>query len=172
MARRLRCIRGHLDQENATARRSSGSTGGASFEYAAAPPGAEYASVPPCYFPASHLLEVPVLAVHQETRASKVITLGLPRGVSLNLPVSACIMLVAKPQPVAVAGGRSAGGGGATANGSCSGAESSANGVGGKGGEDVAWPMKPYNPISANATTGSFQLLVKMRDAGHDGGDR
>eukprot|EP00747_Dinoflagellata_sp_TGD_P021888 gnl/TRDRNA2_/TRDRNA2_128761_c0_seq2.p1 gnl/TRDRNA2_/TRDRNA2_128761_c0~~gnl/TRDRNA2_/TRDRNA2_128761_c0_seq2.p1 ORF type:complete len:331 (+),score=56.37 gnl/TRDRNA2_/TRDRNA2_128761_c0_seq2:60-995(+) len=52
----------------------------------------EYASEPPCFFPTT-LVEVPVRAVRQETRDSKVITFELPKGVALNLPVSSCILM-------------------------------------------------------------------------------
>ena len=43
----------------------------------------------------NHLLSVPVKAVRQATHNTKVITFGLPDGVSLSLPVSSCIMMEA-----------------------------------------------------------------------------
>lgn len=91
----------------------------------AAPVDSTYATDPPCYFP-TDFLEVPVRAIRQDTHDSKVITFGLPDGVSLNLPISSAILMKA---------------------------------VGaGKDGKDV---IKPYNPISSNLVTGSFDLLVK-----------
>jgi cytochrome-b5 reductase len=59
----------------------------------AAPEGSSYASEG-CYFPTT-FLEVPVRAVRQETHDTKVITFGLPDGVSLNLPVSSAILMKA-----------------------------------------------------------------------------
>ena len=93
----------------------------------AAPPGSSYATDdPPCYFP-TDWLAVPVRAVRQETSDSRVITFGLPDGISLSLPVSSCILMKATGA--------------------------------GKDGKDV---IKPYNPISSNLVTGSFDLLVKV----------
>ena len=93
----------------------------------AAPPGSSYATDdPPCYFP-TDWLAVPVRAVRQETADSRVITFGLPDGISLSLPVSSCILMKATGA--------------------------------GKDGKDV---IKPYNPISSNLVTGSFDLLVKV----------
>ena len=89
--------------------------------------GLTYASDPPCYFPVEGL-PAEVLEVTKATHNSKVIKFGLPDGVSLNLPVSSCIMLKAP---------------------------------GLDDGEDM-W--KPYNPISSNADTGSFELLIKTYD--------
>jgi cytochrome-b5 reductase len=54
--------------------------------------GLEYATDPPCYFPTT-FLEVPVTAVRQETHNSKIVTFGLPEGVSLSLPVSSAIVM-------------------------------------------------------------------------------
>ena len=62
-------------------------------KFQAIPNDAEFASDPPCYFPSSSYIKVPCLSVKQETHNSKVLTFGLPDGVSLNLPVSACIMM-------------------------------------------------------------------------------
>ena len=114
-SRRLRTLRRQLCASPASG-----------FTYAAAPADATYAASPPCYFPSSAPLSVPVLAVTRASRNASVITFGLPDGVSLNLPVSSCLMLVARGA--------------------------------GEGGKDA---MRPYNPISANTTTGSFQLLIK-----------
>lgn len=52
----------------------------------------EYATSPPCYFPTT-LLEVPVTGVKQLTATTKLISFGLPDGVSLNLAVSAAILM-------------------------------------------------------------------------------
>jgi len=93
---------------------------------AAAPEDAQYANDPPCYFP-TIFLEVPVKAIREETHDSKVITFGLPEGVSLNLPVSSAILMNAKGA--------------------------------GKNGKDI---IRPYNPISPNSVTDSFDLLIKV----------
>jgi cytochrome-b5 reductase len=61
----------------------------------AKPEGATYATDdPPCYFP-TDFVAVPVRAVREVTADSRVITFGLPEGVSLSLPVSSCILMKA-----------------------------------------------------------------------------
>ena len=59
--------------------------------FAQAPKDAKYAS--DCYFPSNHFLEVPVLAIKEETHDSKIVTLGLPSGRKLNHPVSSAILM-------------------------------------------------------------------------------
>lgn len=94
------------------------------------PDGSKFASNPAGFFPTS-FHDVPVKSVRQETHNSKIITFGLPEGVSLSLPVSSAIMMNAPKV---------------------------------KGGKDVA---RPYNPISSNTQTGSFDLLIKVYEQGH-----
>ena len=110
------------------------SLGAAADDCPAAPADATYATDNPrCYFP-TNWLEVPVRAVRQETADSKVITFGMPDGVSLSLPVSSCILMNAVE-------------------------------AGAKDGKAVD-VIKPYNPISSNAVTGSFDLLIKSYAGG------
>ena len=54
-------------------------------------PEPEYAST--CFFPSNFYLDVPVISVKQETSTTKIITFGLPKGKSLQHPVSSCIMM-------------------------------------------------------------------------------
>lgn len=59
--------------------------------FAKPPEDAKYAS--DCYFPSNNFLQVPVLAIHQETHNSKLITFGLPPSRSLDHKVSSAILM-------------------------------------------------------------------------------
>ena len=100
----------------------------------------KYATTDPVgYFP-TEFLEVPVIGIRDETHNSKVFTFGLPRDVSLNLPVSSAILLNVPPPTTTSDDGKK-----------------------------KRPVLRPYNPISSNESLGSFSLLVKVYPGGAAG---
>jgi len=103
--------------------------------------GLQYAADPPhCYFP-TQFVSVPVIASRHTTHDSKIVTFGLPEGMSLDLPVSSAIVMKVLED------------------------EQDGNDSGKKK-RDV---MRPYNPISNSRREGSFDILVKIYPGGKAG---
>lgn len=92
-----------------------------------------------CVLP-TEFTPLPLLAKERASHDSDVYTFGLPVGRSLDLPVCGCILLRAPGR------GRAEGAGAAEFDGTDA--------------------VRPYTPISDNAMTGQFQLLVKRYQHG------
>mmetsp|Transcript_2077 Transcript_2077/g.6943 ORF Transcript_2077/g.6943 Transcript_2077/m.6943 type:complete len:291 (+) Transcript_2077:74-946(+) len=92
-----------------------------------------------CYLPTSWLA-LPLLAKKEHNYDSTIYSFGLPEGQSLNLPVCACILLLAPGK------GRKA--------------------DGGKDDFDGSDAVRPYTPVSDNSVLGKFDLLIKRYDGG------
>jgi len=97
----------------------------------------EYASS--CFLPTTWV-ELPLLEKTEVNHDSTVYAFGLPEGKSLNLPVCACILMLAPGR------GRKEGGG--------------------KEDWDGSDAVRPYTPMSDNSMLGKFELLVKRYDGG------
>ena len=97
----------------------------------------EYAST--CFLPTTWM-ELPLVEKREVNHDSTVYAFGLPEGQSLQLPVCACILMLAPGR------GRKEGGG--------------------KDDFDGTDAVRPYTPISDNAMLGKFELLVKRYDSG------
>lgn len=147
----------------------------------------EYASDPPGFFPTT-FQKVAVKSVKQETSNSKIITFALPDGVSLNLPVSSCILMniprrTSYESVPAITTQKQVLGWKVPAfqaNAPARVIGTDAKDLDGNG-QDFFWEMgqkpnpldlstkevaRPYNPISSNSVTGSFDLLVKQYPGG------
>jgi len=92
-----------------------------------------------CYLPTSWL-PLPLVEKREYNYDSTIYAFGLPEGQSLNLPVCACILLLAPGK------GRKEGGG--------------------KDDFDGSDAVRPYTPVSDNSMLGRFELLVKRYESG------
>mmetsp|Transcript_7128 Transcript_7128/g.15586 ORF Transcript_7128/g.15586 Transcript_7128/m.15586 type:complete len:275 (+) Transcript_7128:2-826(+) len=97
----------------------------------------EYASS--CFLPTTWM-ELPLIGKVEVTYDSTLYTFELPEGKSLNLPVCACILMLAPGR------GRKEGGG--------------------KDDWDGSDAVRPYTPVSDNSVLGKFELLIKRYDGG------
>lgn len=100
-------------------------------------PGLEYASS--CFLPTSWL-DLPLIERTEVNHDTTRYAFQLPAGKSLNLPVCACILMLARGR------GRKEGGG--------------------KDDWDGSDAVRPYTPMSDNSVLGKFELLVKRYDGG------
>ena len=85
-------------------------------------------------------VELPLIEKTEVNHDTTVYAFGLPEGKSLELPVCACILMLAPGR------GRKEGGG--------------------KDDWDGSDAVRPYTPISDNSMLGKFELLVKRYDGG------